>query len=279
MERSREQQKEILLVPLGKVLTDVLEEIAVAVRKTFGLHVRIGRSEEPDNATYSDARRQYDADQLLSLMLGRKREMLAAVLGIVDADIFSGEKSFVFGVHAPERGAAVLALSRLREEFYKKNAKRELFLRRAVSEAIYQIGSAIGVPPCQHKQCVMYPSASLWRLDEKGQAFCPDSRQGLEDKLSVRTRAALRAESQGAKASEAPGTEEEIDPAPAGEIMADSGPAAMPASRATDGEPYDENQIPADVLEPEVAAAEETAMHVAEETPDEPLDADTRDRQ
>jgi archaemetzincin len=183
MEKFREQQKEILLVPLGKVLVDILEEIAVALRKTYKFHVRIGRSEEPETSSYSDQRRQFDAERLLTLIQGRKRESLIAVLGVVDADMFAGEKAFVFGVHQPGRGAAVVALARLREEFYKKPNRRELFLRRAVTEAIFQVGMAAGFPPCIQKKCVFLPTTSLWRLDEKGQWLCAACQTRLEGKL------------------------------------------------------------------------------------------------
>jgi archaemetzincin len=183
MERPRETTKEILLVPLGKVLMDVLEEIAVALRKTYKLHVRIGRSEEPDTSTYLDDRRQFDADRLLTVLGLRKREQLVAVLGVVDADMFIGEKSFVFGAHITARGAAVVALARLREEYYKKPAKREQFLRRAVTEAISQVGWAAGLPPCPQKKCAVSASPSLWRLDEKGQTLCADSWALWEPKI------------------------------------------------------------------------------------------------
>jgi predicted Zn-dependent protease len=183
MDRSHESTKEILLVPLGKVLMDILEEIAVALRKTYKFHVRIGRSEEPDTATYSDPRRQFDADKLLSLLAIRKREQLVAVLGVVDADMFTGEKSFVFGVQAAEKGVALIALSRLREEFYRKPPKRELFFRRAVTEAIAQVGWAAGMPPCVQRKCVLQASTSLWRLDEKGQALCADCAARWEAKF------------------------------------------------------------------------------------------------
>lgn len=224
MERPRETNKEILLVPLGKVLMDVLEEIAVALRKTYKLHVRIGRSEEPDTSTYLDDRRQFDADRLLTVLGPRKREQLAAVLGVVDADMFIGEKSFVFGANLPGRGAAIVALARLREEFYKKTPKRELFLRRAVTESISQVGWAAGLPPCPQKKCAVAPSPTLWRLDEKGQTLCPESWALWEPKIMPPRREEPRPAAPGEAATAAPGADVPLEAKSAEETP--SGPAA-----------------------------------------------------
>lgn len=264
MDKARDAQKEILLVPLGKVLVDILEEIAVALRKTYKLHVRIGRSEEPDTVMYSDERRQFDAQRLLALIAGRKRDNLVAVLGVVDADMFSGEKSFVFGVNAPERGAAVLALARLREEFYKKPGKRELFLRRAVTEAIFQVGQAQGLPACQQKKCVMLPVSSLWKLDEKGQTMCETCLRRLSAGFGARAAmpAATGSESGGVDEDPAPGPETET------RVLPDLTRAAGPQTE-------DESEIPAAIIEPEnPPAAEELAVHPERTGPDEPLIAD-----
>jgi predicted Zn-dependent protease len=179
MDKALDQKKEILLIPIGKVLVEVLGEIAVALRKTFRYHVRIGRSEEPANDTYQDPRRQYVAERLLQL---------AAILGVVDADMFAGEKSFVFGLNQPDRGIGVIALSRLREEFYKKPANSELFQRRAVTESIAQVGRSLGMPVCSNKKCVFSAATGLWRLDEKDQIpdpACQEKLEGLHTRVNA----------------------------------------------------------------------------------------------
>lgn len=281
MEKIRETQREILLVPLGKVLTDLLEEIAVALWKTYRLHVRIGRSEEPDTSFYSDARRQFDADRLLGLLAGRKRDSLAAVLGIVDADMFYGEKNFVFGACSAERGIAVEALARLREEYYGKSPKRELFLRRAVTEAIAQVGQALGLPPCQQKGCALQPVNSLWKLDEKGQALCDACLARLAEKLRAKRHEPAPAKHlRPAAEASAPQTGEPLvgesgmESLPAEEDTAVEAPAETQRPAAGEPGPDDESLILTEELEPEIPAAEETAMHVESEKPEEPLDAD-----
>jgi predicted Zn-dependent protease len=261
MNRAHEISKEILLIPLGKVLVDVLEEIAVALRKVYQVHVRIGRSEEPETAAYSDERRQFNAEKLLPVAAGRKRENLLAVLGIVDADMFAGEKTFVFGVHTVERASAVLALARLREEFYKKNPKRELFLRRAVTEAIFQIGQALGVE-CNQKKCVLQATTSLWRLDEKNQVFCPECQTKIEERIfKVHTR------------------EKNTKVVKTDEDMAGQGPEGekilMPNQEKVRPVLEDETEVSGQIVEPEgPLPAELAAIHPENNGPEEPLIAD-----
>jgi predicted Zn-dependent protease len=261
MNKAREFSKEILLIPLGKVLVDVLEEIAVALRKVYQVHVRIGRSEEPDTPSYSDERRQFIAEKLLALVASRKRDSLVAVLGVVDADMFAGEKNFVFGVHTVERISAVLALTRLREEFYKKPAKRELFLRRAVTEAIFQVGLALGVE-CHQKKCALQPTTGLWKLDEKPQSFCSDCQTQVEEKIFRVKRHEHAPRAVG-------GDDEMLGQGPEGEKT------LLPKTGPDRPEPDDETEVPGQLAEPESPTpAEIDAIHPEATGPEEPLIAD-----
>ncbi len=269
MDRPNEHRKEILLVPIGKVLVEILGEIAVALRKSYKYHVHIGRSEEPETEMYSDERRQFDAEKLLKLAIARKRESLVAVLGIVDTDMFYGEKSFAYGLNRPHQGLGVMALARLREEYYHKTPDIELFQRRAVTEAIYQVGQAVGMPPCNLKKCVLLPSTTLWRLDAKGQAFCENCQARLQAKLHPQSEATLKK-----AAARENGAGEAVDEGPAAETQLAS--TLEPA--APDKQPEDESEVIANLVEPEAPpAAEEAALHISGEEPEEPLVADSGD--
>ncbi len=258
MQKAKMVQREILLLPIGKVLVDILEEIAVALRKLYGVHVRIGRSEEPETSAYSDERRQFSAKDLLTMAIGRKRESLLAVLGIVDSDMFYGDKSFVFGLSDSEHGAAVLALARLREEFYKKNQKRELFLRRAVTESMFQVGRALGLI-CQQKKCIMLDGTSLWHLDEKEQQFCTSCRILINKKIDQRNVRVQREDLQ----------------------FKNQGPDAEHVLMPENSKKYprleDEAEVSMQLLEPEgPMPAELAAIHPEAEGPEEPLIADRK---
>lgn len=268
MEKSREHRKEILLLPMGKVLVDILGEIAVALRKSYKYHVHIGRSEEPDMDMYSDERRQYNAERLLTLAATRKRESLVSVLGVVDADMFAGDKNFIFGLNKPEKGIAVIALARLREEYYKKTSNPELFLRRAVTESIFQVGMSMCLSPCVMKKCVLLPTTTLWGLDSKVQTFC--------EACQVRTEAMLHSRTeleQKKRNSDENNLDEDSGGGPEGEaLVADvDKPKCSPQLE-------DEAEVAAELVEPESPlTAEEAALHTEiDDGPAEPLVADSQ---
>lgn len=259
MKRNQDNSKEILIIPLGKVMVDILNEITVALRKTYTCYVKLGRSEEPPTDCYSDQRRQYDAEKLITMLEQRKNPRLLAVIGVVDADIFLGEKAFVFGVNKPSSGAGLLSLTRLRPDYYGKPADIEKVMQRAVKEAIYHAALAAGIKNCPQKKCILAPGTALWRLDEKSPRFCESCRKKIEEKVLNRKKIAVD------------------------ENLRNEGPEAQPQVMESEKPSArdvvdDESQIAAEIVEPEgPASAEEEAFNPEEQKADEPLDAGTQE--
>jgi len=48
----------------------------------------------------------------------------------------------------------------------------ELFLRRALTEAVHEVGHLLGIGHCPQPTCVMHFSNSLYDTDRKGPTFC-----------------------------------------------------------------------------------------------------------
>jgi archaemetzincin len=258
MKKNTEGYKEILIVPIGKVMVDILNEITVALRKTYQCHVKLGRSEEPPTDCYSDERRQFDAEKLAQMLEQRRHSKLMAVLGVVDGDIFYGDKAFAFCMNKPQQALAVIGLSRLRPEYYGKPADIEILMQRAVKEAIYQAAMAAGLAPCNQKKCLLSPSASLWRLDEKTPRLC-DVCRGKVAALMPKARKEQEAENINGEG-------------PDGQprVMEDDQPQSHDR---TD----DESEIASEMVEPEgPLASEEEALHNDGQELDEPMDADAR---
>jgi archaemetzincin len=70
------------------------------------------------------------------------------------------------------RKRAVIALPRLREEFYGKSADEALFTARAEKEAIHELGHTYGLGHCEDRSCVMSFSNTLADTDYKRSQFC-----------------------------------------------------------------------------------------------------------
>ena len=69
-------------------------------------------------------------------------------------------------------GAAVVSLARLRQEFYRLPADREIFLERAVKEALHESGHMFGLVHCADRTCAMSLSTGVRQIDGKSASFC-----------------------------------------------------------------------------------------------------------
>lgn len=92
------------------------------------------------------------------------------LLGVVDADLFVPGLNIVFGL--AYGNTAILALTRLKPEFYGEEKDELLFRKRALKEAIHELGHTFGLAHCPDKRCIMHFSNNLAETDIKGPGFC-----------------------------------------------------------------------------------------------------------
>jgi len=145
---------------------ELLKTIAEGLSQAYGVDVQItlGEIKEASHA-YSSKRRQYDAGKITAKL----RDMVRAgelVLAVTDRDLYVAGLNYVFG-YAPG-GVSVISLARLDQSFYGLPANRELFLERAVKEAVHEVGHLLGLGHCRHERCVMFFSNSIIDTDRKG---------------------------------------------------------------------------------------------------------------
>ena len=67
---------------------------------------------------------------------------------------------------------AIISLARLKAGYPGKPFTAELFLRRALTEAVHEVGHLLGIGHCPQPTCVMHFSNSLYDTDRKGPTFC-----------------------------------------------------------------------------------------------------------
>lgn len=96
------------------------------------------------------------------------------VLGVVDRDLYTPGLSFVFGQASLGGKACLIALARLRQEFYGLPEDEKLFYSRAVNEAVHERSHSFGLDHCKDPRCVMHFSNSLADTDYKGKDSCKD---------------------------------------------------------------------------------------------------------
>jgi archaemetzincin len=168
----------IVLVIIGKVDPKVIGVLKNDLTKVFGKEVLVAKGMPEAGYALNGKRNQYLSTAILNRLMEQKEYIVhEKVLGIIDHDLYVPELNFVFG--EASRKAAVISLTRLRQEFYRLPEDQNLFHRRSLTEAVHELGHTYGLGHCKNSQCVMFFSNSLIDTDRKCPDFCPTCKNEL----------------------------------------------------------------------------------------------------
>jgi len=161
----------IILVPIGEVDKKVIEVLKNDLNKVFNRQILIGKEmPEPDYA-FNKKRNQYLSTMILNALMKEKEYApYEKILGIVNHELYAPDLNFVFGEASQK--AAVISITRLRQEFYNLPQDQTLFYKRVLTEAVHELGHTYGLGHCGNPRCVMFFSNSLMDTDRKGSEFC-----------------------------------------------------------------------------------------------------------
>jgi archaemetzincin len=161
---------EIALVPVGEVERAPLAWLKEDLPEIF----QAGIVEFPPSPLsphhFRKERDQYLADGILADFTPPVRTGTTLLLGITGADLFSPRMNFVFGVAST--GRALISTFRLRPELYGIPPNPRVYRWRVITEAVHELGHALGLPHCEYPGCVMYFSTWIGDTDRKGPGFC-----------------------------------------------------------------------------------------------------------
>jgi archaemetzincin len=153
----------LTLLPCGAVDRAELNDLArgLSVR---GMDVRIAKERPLPQQAFNPRRRQYRADDFLTIA---RSEVGGRVLAVTNCDLYADNLNFVFGLADSPGKCAVISLFRLR-----MGAEEQTFCRRAEKEAVHEISHTLGMSHCANPRCVMHFSNSLEDTDRKGAEWC-----------------------------------------------------------------------------------------------------------
>ncbi|MFO0793415.1 MAG: archaemetzincin family Zn-dependent metalloprotease [Candidatus Brocadiaceae bacterium] len=163
--------RRLLIVPFASIRKEVLVFLQNELIHIFGFDVKVTRDEPIPQYTFNPKRRQYYSTKILD-WLKNIPVTNTRILGIVDLDLYVPELNFVFGEADVAHGVCVISLVRLRQEFYSLPKNENLFLERALKEAVHELGHTYRLGHCGDTRCIMHFSNSLRDTDIKGPGFC-----------------------------------------------------------------------------------------------------------
>src|SRR2546423_122816 len=108
-----------------------------------GRSPRQGGLLRPDD-TFAAGRRRYHAGPILGRLI-RLRLAAEPLLGVAALALFAPGLNFILGQARGGGRVGVTALARLPPEFWGRPADRQLFLQRAIKEAIHELGHTYGL--------------------------------------------------------------------------------------------------------------------------------------
>jgi archaemetzincin len=169
----------IVLIAVGRVETEILTVLQTGI--SAALHCSVSRGAAAQEPVYAldTRRRQYLATTIVqALRKESERRHFDRILGVVDHDLYAPELNFVFGLASG--AVAVIALARLRQGFYGLPEDPSLFQKRALTEAVHELGHTYGLPHCENRRCVMFFSNTLQDTDRKNSTFCRQCQEKLQ---------------------------------------------------------------------------------------------------
>jgi archaemetzincin len=163
--------EDLVVHPYGEIDSYLVEEVSDAVRRQFSMRVTLGERLRVPARSFSRERQQYLSTELLK-GLAKQEQDARLKLGITNVDLFVPELNFVFGEASKNLRVAVFSTARLDPRTFGEAEDRAILIRRAITEAVHELGHVFGLGHCKQSTCVMWFSNTLSETDRKGSRFC-----------------------------------------------------------------------------------------------------------
>jgi archaemetzincin len=177
----------IYLLPIGSLEDEVLILLEQRLRQVLEWDIRRAAPLPMPMTAFNAARKQYEALHVMRAVAEVIPADATRVLGIMEEDLSIPMLTFVFGQAQLNGRVALMSLARLRQEFYRLPANKELMFTRVIKEALHELGHTFGLVHCPALTCVMTLANDIMHVDGKKSEFCggctvllKDAQQALE---------------------------------------------------------------------------------------------------
>jgi archaemetzincin len=158
------------LQPLGEAGTryrETLERMRIYAEAFFGVPAKVLDPIPLFEDTYSEKRKQYDAEGIIDRLSQRIPPDALVYMGIAEKDLYVPDLNFVFGVGHPGLRCGAYSLTRYETEDVA------LFTRRSLKLLAHEAGHIVSINHCVTYSCVMQGANSLPEDDSHPMHLCP----------------------------------------------------------------------------------------------------------
>ena len=173
----------ISVVPVHLSQESLLIPLQEHISSTFHRETRTDTLLIDPSFAYDPSRKQHNSSLLLAKLIDMKPRDALRILGVTDLDLFIPILTFVFGEAQLNGPAAIVSISRLRNEFYGLPKNDRLLQERLEKEAIHELGHTFGLVHCRNDLCVMRPSTYVENIDLKPPQLCYSCLKIFDEKL------------------------------------------------------------------------------------------------
>ncbi len=164
----------INILNASPVADDLLQELARAVGRTFGLRAYVSPAALNLDRAFDASRGQYNSTALLAQLLNVYGGTDEKRIAVVSVDLFIPVLTFVFGEAQLNGIAAVVSTHRLANPYYGMPRDDEAAFNRLEKEVVHELGHTFGLFHCHQFECVMRSSTYVEEIDLKRVSPCQD---------------------------------------------------------------------------------------------------------
>ena len=175
----------ITLISFGYFDTDIIRNVAEAVKKEFFMNVNIKEGHLDLSEFYDPTRRQYNGVRLVNVVESTFSSDLSKTIGLFNVDLFIPILTYIFGQAFLNGRTGIASSYRLSNERYGIKLDEKLVLERFIKEVIHELGHTFGLIHCHVPACVMRSSTYVEDIDQKSSHLCPGCRGELNKSLKI----------------------------------------------------------------------------------------------